>query len=135
LVGNNEGDLVSNCYSTGNVSGDSRVGGLVGQNKEGNVNSSYSTGNVSGEEDVGGLVGWKDEESIVSRSFWDIETSCRDNSAGGTGNTTEEMMKYDTFNVAEWSITKVDDPSIPITSRTWKIVNEKDYPRLGWQTV
>jgi len=135
LVGNNEGDLVSNCYSTGNVSGDSRVGGLVGQNKEGTVNSSYSTGRVSGEEDVGGLVGWKDEEIIVSRSFWDIETSWQANSAGGTGNTTEEMMKYSTFDGEGWDITTVDDPSIPITGRTWKIVNGKDYPRLGWQTV
>jgi hypothetical protein len=57
LVGSN-GGLVSNCYSTGNVSGDSSVGGLMGENRAlGIVTSSYSTASVSGSVWVGGLVG------------------------------------------------------------------------------
>jgi hypothetical protein len=67
MVGENLG-IVSNCYSTGNVSGSSIVGGLVGQNgvvlppptfsiKAGYIYNSCSTGSVQGNSCVGGLVG------------------------------------------------------------------------------
>jgi len=60
LVGQNYYGTVSNCYSTGSVSGGyDRVGGLVGQNYYGTVSNCYSTGSVSGGYDrVGGLVGY-----------------------------------------------------------------------------
>ena len=62
------GGLVSNCYSTGNVSGDSCVGGLVGDNCAlGIVTSSYSTASVSGSDEVGGLAG--DNAGTVSNSY------------------------------------------------------------------
>ncbi len=49
---------VDNCYSTGSVSGDDRVGGLVGSNQgPGKIYNSYSTGSVTGDWHVGGLVG------------------------------------------------------------------------------
>jgi uncharacterized membrane protein YeiH len=48
---------VSNCYSTGSVSGTSYVGGLVGYNY-GAVSNCYSRGTVSGSYDIGGLVGY-----------------------------------------------------------------------------
>ena len=57
LVGRNGSGSVSNCYSTGAVSGDWCVGGLVGYNI-GSITASYSTVMVIGEEYVGGLVGW-----------------------------------------------------------------------------
>ena len=62
LVGDNLGDIISNCYSTGTVSGSSYVGGLVGSNScnfsySHNISNCYSTGNVSGSSYVGGLVG------------------------------------------------------------------------------
>ena len=47
---------VSNCYSTGSVTGNSNVGGLVGANG-GDVNYSYATDSVTGYDYVGGLVG------------------------------------------------------------------------------
>jgi hypothetical protein len=64
LVGYN-GYSISNCYSTGTVSGGSNssyVGGLVGYNgySNSNISNCYSTGAVSGSSDsqgVGGLVG------------------------------------------------------------------------------
>jgi len=49
--------VVTNCYSTGAVTGQDRVGGLVGDNSFGSVHSSYSTCTVEGEGEVGGLVG------------------------------------------------------------------------------
>jgi hypothetical protein len=58
LLGANwDGGTVTNCYSTGSVTGEYYIGGLVGINVEGTVNSSYSTGNVTGNLGVGGLVG------------------------------------------------------------------------------
>ena len=57
LVGYNGGD-VTHCYSTCMVSGYVVGGGLVGFNKHGgNVTQCYSNGPVSGELGVGGLVG------------------------------------------------------------------------------
>jgi len=56
LVGSNEG-TVDNSYSSGNVTGESRVGGLAGHNRGGTVFNSYSSGNVTGSSSVGGLVG------------------------------------------------------------------------------
>jgi hypothetical protein len=63
LVGRNDSNI-SNCYSTGSVSGgsgSSNVGGLVGQSIDGSISNCYSTGTVSGSSyssNVGGLVGY-----------------------------------------------------------------------------
>ncbi len=71
-VGGLVGDIgfdgtVSNSYSTGNVTSDfSTVGGLVGANY-GAVSNSYSTSNVSGDMYVGGLVGLN--HGTVSNSY------------------------------------------------------------------
>ena len=55
LAANNEG-TVTECHSSGAVSGTRRVGGLVGDNTGWIVNS-YTRGSVSGGSAVGGLVG------------------------------------------------------------------------------
>jgi hypothetical protein len=57
LVGYNYYGSISNCYSTGTVSGYCEVGGLVGVNEYGSISNCYSTGSVSGYQYVGGLVG------------------------------------------------------------------------------
>lgn len=65
LVGWNKGSI-SNCYSTGSVSGDGNVGGLVGINNEGSISKCYSTGSVAaGGSRVGGLVGRNYDGSII----------------------------------------------------------------------
>ncbi|MCX5644071.1 MAG: hypothetical protein NTZ17_05220 [Phycisphaerae bacterium] len=56
LAGHNSYGTVTQCYSTGVLSGDHSVGGLVGANP-GNVTQCYSAGAVSGNSSVGGLVG------------------------------------------------------------------------------
>jgi hypothetical protein len=60
LVGYNRG-AVSNCHSTGSVTGDAAVGGLVGYNR-GTVSNCYSTGSVTGGYAVGGLMGQNEDE-------------------------------------------------------------------------
>jgi hypothetical protein len=62
------GDTVSNCYSTGNVTGNKYVGGLVGISVS--VTNSYSKGDVTGIEDVGGLVGYIGSGVPVSNSYF-----------------------------------------------------------------
>ena len=48
---------VSDCYSKANVTGNSIVGGLIG---DGTVSNSFSTGNVSGNSNIGGIIGTGD---------------------------------------------------------------------------
>jgi len=58
LVGYNREGNITNCRSTGTVTGDEDIGGLVGHNNyDGSIATSYSTVAVTGDGDVGGLVG------------------------------------------------------------------------------
>jgi len=115
LVGwNNDFGEVIESYATGSVSGNNDVGGLVGENS-GGVIESYSTGSVTGEEDnVGGLVG--NNDGIVSESYWDTESSEIDESDGGTGLTTDEMIGED----AETNMEGFD------FENTWSVILESD---------
>ena len=51
------GSTISNCYSSGSVSGLYNVGGLVGSNKGGSITKCYNTATVKGVMEVGGLAG------------------------------------------------------------------------------
>ena len=57
LVGHSSVGTIANCYSTGSVSGDRYVGGLAGHNEDATITNCYSAGSVNGGLDVGGLVG------------------------------------------------------------------------------
>ena len=115
LVGVNWNGTVSNCYSIGNVSGTSEVGGLIGYNS-GSVTASYSTGGVSATSNVGGLIGYN-SGGTVTASFWDTQTSGQATSAGGTGKTTAEMKKENTF--VNWDFVEI-----------WNIGEKQTYPFL-----
>ncbi|MFC1783493.1 GLUG motif-containing protein [Planctomycetota bacterium] len=57
LAGRNYGSI-SHCSATGEVTGDSFLGGLVGYNRDGTISNCYATGAVTGESEyLGGLVG------------------------------------------------------------------------------
>ncbi len=142
VVGDFQGGM-SNSYARGNVTGNSQVGGLVGQmqHSEGDdetpatyssIINSYSTGQVTlqNEElepvDFGGLVGASTSElNTVSNSFWDIETSGMQESAGGEPKTSDELKTTTTFTNAGWDF-----------DQTWMILSEGyTYPRLAWNTI
>jgi hypothetical protein len=139
-VGHNVG-TISNCYSTSRVSGGTFVGGLAGQNGSqglfwpspwiaGTILNCYSTGSVSGGDfEVGGLVGhnW---EGKVTNSFWDIQTSGRTTSDGGTAKTTVQMQTRSTFTDAGWDFV---GESVNGTDDIWWILEGRSYPRLWWQ--
>ncbi|MBL7153200.1 MAG: hypothetical protein ISS79_05750 [Phycisphaerae bacterium] len=119
IVGENSGGRITNCYSKGQVVGDVDVGGLVGINgysiSGGTIENCYSTGEVLGRYDVGGLVGGAG--CTVIASFWDVNTSGLDTSAGGEAKTTSEMQQQSTFQ--DWDFINV-----------WAIGENQTYPYL-----
>ena len=123
---------VTQCYSTAAVSGQSYVGGLVGYDEYGTVTQCYSTGAVRGTgQSVGGLVGG-DDYGTVTACFWDAQTSGQAKSAGGTGKTTAEMQTAKTFLDAGWDFV---GETANGTEDIWWILEGKDYPRLWWEAT
>jgi hypothetical protein len=78
------GGTVRNCYCSGKVTGDKRVGGLIGNNC-GPVNNSYFTGSVTGNENVGGLLGFQGNEGTVSDSYSTGSVTGNENVGGLAG--------------------------------------------------
>jgi len=122
LAGSN-GGFINESYSMGNLTGNGVVGGLVGANG-GVVKTSYTTSNVIGDEKAGGLVGSHDSFGVrPESSYWDINSTGQEISAGGTGLTTDEM----TGSAARENMDGFD------FDETWGTM-EDDYPRLAWQS-
>jgi filamentous hemagglutinin family protein len=98
LVGWNNAGTISNSYATGGVSGGNSIGGLVGYNNNGGkVDNTYAMGRVTGSSAVGGLVGYEGVSGEVSNGFWNVTTSGRSTSAGGTPLTTAQMQSAASF--------------------------------------
>ena len=55
---NDDTGTFSNCYNSGNVSGNSRVGGVCGYNEYGTISDCYNTNIISGNDGVGGVCGF-----------------------------------------------------------------------------
>jgi hypothetical protein len=130
LVGWNHDGAISNSYSVARVDGVSLVGGLVGHNR-GSVSNSYSAGNVTGYGSIGGMVG-RNYQGTVNSSFWDIQTSGQNSSAGGTGKNTTQMKDPAMFSGVEWNIIAVALNQTD-TAYVWNIVSYATYPFLSWQ--
>ena len=137
LIGANRG-AVADSYSMAQVSAEvNLVCGLVGSNF-GTISNAYATGSVSGYGGVFGLVG---HYGTVTNSFWDVETSGTEESPGGTGKTTAEMVDIATFADTEtegldepWDIIAVG-PGLTNAAYTWNIVDGETYPFLSWQSA
>jgi len=56
---------IENCYATGSVSGNVRVGGLVGSNANSNIDNCYSAASANGNT-AGGLLGYNDCNNSTS---------------------------------------------------------------------
>ncbi|HTR80189.1 MAG TPA: LamG-like jellyroll fold domain-containing protein [Bacteroidota bacterium] len=92
LVGVNDYGSLTNCYSTGTVTGSyfydgsnygSYVGGLIGDNAYDHVSRSYSTANVNGQTYIGGLIGYLDAGSVIETSYSTGNVSCQYSHFGG----------------------------------------------------
>ncbi|MHC4575427.1 MAG: GLUG motif-containing protein [Planctomycetota bacterium] len=118
LVGTTSG--ISNSYS----------GGLVGTMSGGTISNCYSTGNVSGvSPEVGGLVGYK-EAGAVTDSFYDMETSGQEKSDGGIGLPTAFMQMASLFTSIGWDFV---GETANGTDDFWDICDGTNYPKLAWE--
>jgi len=132
LVGKNDG-MVKTCYAAASVSSEAYVGGLVGYNSAGTVTDCYSTGFVTGTfpSETGGLVGHNSKS--LSGCFWDTQTSGQDkgvgsgSASGTTGKTTAEMQTLATFIDVGWDFSESDGDA----ADWWMTVNH--YPQLAWE--
>jgi hypothetical protein len=109
---------MSDCYATGDVSAYWKVGGLVGDNpypEGGYITRCYSTVRFTGIG--GGLVGFNYNGGVTYDSYWDIQTSGKTSSHGGTGKQTADMMQQATF--VNWDFVDV-----------WDITENESYPFL-----
>jgi len=98
------GDVVDPCimdsYSLCAVGGKESIGGLVGYNVA-DLSNCYSTGRVTGDGILGGLaIGI----GVVAHCFWDTQTSGQATSDGGMGLTTAQMQDINTYRNAGWKI-------------------------------
>lgn len=81
MVGFSKSSNISNCYSTGSISGGSGVGGLAGGIFWGRVSRCCASGSVSGDDYVGGLVGSSDGN--ISNCYAASSVTAREDAVGG----------------------------------------------------
>lgn len=106
-TGNPSTQAVSNCYATGAVTGHYQVGGLVGHTDNTSISHCFAMGSVSGTGGlVGGLIG-SIAYANISNSYWSMELSGCNYSAGGIAKTAAEMKKAATF--TNWDFTTIWD--------------------------
>jgi hypothetical protein len=123
---------IRNCWASGRVEGTSGVGGLVGSGfgrswdrERGVILNSYSYGQVVGTLWTGGLLG--NGDITVIASFWDVDESRQQRSAGGMGKTTPEMKDIRTYLEAGWDfVGEMENGAHEI----WQML-EPNYPVLA----
>jgi filamentous hemagglutinin family protein len=119
-----------NSYAGGIVTGQDFVGGLVGCNGpavDGRnlwIKNCYSSARVNGTKSAGGINCGPGRTSTIN-SFWDTEAGGLRVSGSGTGKTTEEMKRLETFLEAGWDI-----DNQPHTQSIWRIYDGFTYPLL-----
>lgn len=85
LTGYNNGEI-SHSYSFADVFGSNgNIGGLVGDNGGGTISFSFATGNVKGESDVGGLVGYSYPNGKIHNSYATGNVQATSYGVGGLG--------------------------------------------------
>ena len=127
LIGEKVKGYVSDSYANGSVNGTYGAGGFSGRLWDYIVINSYSTGKVTGQTSKGGFIGYVgfvNSNSTILSSYWNIQTSGLNISAGGEGRTSAQMTSVPRPNntYVNWDFTNV-----------WNQING-DYPKLRWQS-
>lgn len=128
-----QGSVLSNSYSTCDVSGVDRVGGLVGVNAPGSViRHSYSTGQVTGQGTYVNPLTGRDFMStqVPVSNYWNLETAGLDFDTHASGKTTHQMQLFSSF---LWWDFKGEERNG--TRGVWNIGNGRNngLPYLSWQ--
>lgn len=115
--------VISDCYSQGNVTGDSLVAGFVAVAQDSMITNCYSSGIVTGNVSTGGFSA-EGSALLFEGCYWDTESSTQDHSAGGEGHTTMEMFEESTY--VGWDFENLwgFQDLLPI---------ESEYPIFVWQ--
>jgi hypothetical protein len=96
-------------------------GGFIGNCFQSYVSQCYSTGAVSGNRDAQGFIGQLNF-GVVFDCFWDTQTSGQPISmGGGTGKTTAQLKTRSTFIIAGWDFT---DETTNGTEDIWRICQD-----------
>jgi hypothetical protein len=92
----------------------------------------YFMGNVSDNSSVGGLLGINVGTGVMTRSFWDKETSGMEVSDGGMATIATEMQDIAMFSGVGWNVIALANPGAGNLSYTWTIVDGEAYPFSSW---
>jgi len=125
LIGSaNYDSTVVYAYATGDVSGDSRVGGLMGKGA-GVLTDVYASGHVSASYQPGGLIGGFDGfYPTVTNGYWNLETTGQSTSlGGGTGLSSAQMMQASSF--SGWDLASSGG-----SNAVWRIYEGQTAPLL-----
>ncbi|MBN1456655.1 MAG: hypothetical protein JW912_02245, partial [Sedimentisphaerales bacterium] len=131
LVGINIETTIEDCYSTADVTGVYRCGGLVGfvgDNAEtALISNCYATGTISASHTSGSLVGqcftvFDIISSFFNENGWD--------NGYGTPISTAEMQTQTTFTDAGWDFVVETANG---TEDIWKLYHPQTYPKLSWE--
>ncbi len=156
LVGEGSFSVISHAYAFGGaISANRIVGGLVGNNQGSRISYSYASGGpvfISGDSDdisVGGLLGFGNDDTVVTDSYWNRETTGQANSfrAPGSGRTTQELQSPTDFSdniYSNWanfwcrpgSGEVIESSAQPAAGfvRAWDLGGSGDYPQLTCMT-
>ena len=108
---NNESGNIIYCYAMGNIGGinGANFGGLVGVLENASIQYSYSTGRVTDGSIMGGLVGNALGVCTITASYYDKETSGRNDTGKGEPKTTALMKQQSTFQPGtnNWDFTNI----------------------------
>ncbi len=125
LCGSLTNGTISRSYADVDVRNDSGCGGFCGSNSNGIISECYSKGYVNNAY-AGGFCYYN--YGTINNCFWDIETSGRSSSSGGTGLATSAMLNLQTYLDAGWDFSEDDGDGA-----NW-VLYEGYYPTLAWQT-
>jgi GLUG motif-containing protein len=132
LVGDSRRGTIRSCYSSVEIvagTGTRNVGGLTGYSYICTITNSYASGAISTEtgcDNIGGLVGAATEG--ISGCFWNLEASGVTESDGGSGLTTAQMQKQQTFLDAGWDFVGEQRNGL---ADTWQTPEAGEYPVLA----
>ena len=125
--------VVESCYAAGHVEATMIAGGLAGLN-DCTVITSYSTGDVTGDDRIGGLIGTNEGSCFLS--FWDVNSSGITTSASGQAKTTMQMQDVSTFkdwgSQEHWTIADGNDyPRLAWEGRAGEAIVDPQYAYGG----
>ena len=133
-AGNTATGTIRSSYASGAVSaaGGGRIGGLVGFHFRGSISSSYAYGSVSttgSSTSLGGLIGGNTPAASDTASYYDSDTSGRNDTGKGVPKTTAQLQEptgytgiYANWNIDLDGVTGTDDP--------WDFGAANQYPVL-----